>query len=225
MRTAFSASTDRSRTALALVLIAIGLIFTLDSAGVLGTGVGRWWPLLLIGAGIVKVRQPREDGQRAAGTAFLLLGGLFQLTSLLASGSSWALLMVAIGVFLLRQGVEGPRAEAVSESPYLDDMALIGYLKRSHPSVDFRGGSVTAVIGGVEVDLRKATLTSGTAYLDVFAFWGGIEIKVPTGWKVDARVVPVMGAFEDKVDSLSASGGPGLVVRGHVIMGAVSIRS
>jgi predicted membrane protein len=228
VRAASSAGTPRSRTALALVLISVGLIFTLDNAGVLGPGGGgRWWPLFLIGVGIVKVRQPREDGQRAAGMAFLLLGGLFLLTSILASGSSWSLLMVAFGVFLLRQGVEGPRVEAVavSNSPYLEDMALIGYLKRSHYSVDFRGGSVTAVMGGVELDLRKAALTSGTAYLDVVAFWGGIEIKVPTGWTVDARVVPVMGAFENKVDSLSVAGGPRLVVRGYAIMGAVAIGS
>jgi hypothetical protein len=145
--------------------------------------------------------------------------------SLLASGSSWALLMVALGLFLLKQGVEGPRTEAISESPYLDDIALIGYLKRSHYAVDFRGGSITAVMGGVEIDLRKVTVTSGTAYLDVFAFWGGIEIKVPSGWRVDASVAPVMGAFENKADSLSVSGGPGLVVRGYAIMGAVTIRS
>ena len=225
VRTALSANTARSRTALALVLIVIGVVLTLDSTGVLGTGVGRWWPLLFIGVGIVKVRQPREDGQRAAGMAFLLLGGLFQVMSLLASGSSWALLMVALGLFLLKQGVEGPRTEAISESPYLDDMALIGYLKRSHHAVDFRGGSITAVMGGVEIDLRKVTVTSGTAYLDVFAFWGGIEIKVPSGWRVDASVAPVMGAFENKADSLSVSGGPGLVVRGYAIMGAVTIRS
>jgi hypothetical protein len=228
VRTASPAGTARSRTALALVLIAVGLVFTLDNAGVLGSGgVGRWWPLFLIGTGIVKVRQPREDGQRAAGMAFLLLGGVFQLTSILASGSAWGLLMVGLGVFLLRQGVEGPRAAAVgiSESPYVEDMALIGFLKRSHSAADFRGGSVTAVMGGVELDLRKAALTSGTVYLDVVAFWGGIEIKVPTGWTVDARVVPVMGGFENKVDSPSLAGGPRLVVRGHAIMGAVVIGS
>jgi hypothetical protein len=32
-----------------------------------------------------------------------------------------------------------------------------------------------------------------------------------------------MGAFENKVDSPSAPGGPRLVVRGHAIMGAVVI--
>jgi hypothetical protein len=228
VRTASSAKTARNRTSLGLVLIAVGLVLTLDSAGILRTdGLGRWWPLLLIGVGIVKVRQPREDGQRAAGVALLLLGGLFLFTSVLAVRSAWPLLLVAFGVFLFLQGVEGPPKESVAvwDSPYLSDMALIGYLKRSHHSADFRGGSVTAVMGGVELDLRKASLTSGTAYLDVVAFWGGIEIKVPSSWTVDARVVPLMGAFENKVDSLSASGGPRLVVRGHAVMGAVVIGS
>jgi len=229
VRTAWSANTARNRTSLGLVLIAAGLVLTLDNAGILRTdGLGRWWPLLLIGVGIVKVRQPREDGQRAAGVAFLMLGSLFLFTSLLAVRSAWPLILVAFGVFLFWQGVEGPprEAPAVTESPYVSDMALIGYLKRSHHGHDFRGGSVTAVMGGVELDLRKATLTGGTAYVDVVAFWGGIEIKVPAGWTVDARVIPLMGAFENKVDALAAaSGGPRLVVRGHAVMGAVVIGS
>jgi predicted membrane protein len=224
-----AAGTMRNRTTLGLVLIAIGLVFTLDSAGVLRTeGLGRWWPLLLIGVGIVKVRQPREDGQRALGVAFLLLGGLFQVTSILAFGSSWTLIMIGLGLFLLWQGIEGPRADkipAVTESSFLSDMALIGYLKRRHDSPEFRGGSVTAVMGGVELDLRKAVMVGDAAVLDVVAFWGGIEIKVPREWTVDAHVIPLMGAFENKLDSLAVAGGPRLVLRGHAIMGAVAIGS
>jgi cell wall-active antibiotic response 4TMS protein YvqF len=222
---ASSPGATRNRTSLGLVLIIVGLVLTLDSAGVLRTdGLGRWWPLLLVGVGIVKVRQPREDGQRAAGVAFLMMGSLFLFTSILSVRSAWPLLMVAFGAFLLWQSVEGPAAETikVSDSPYLSEMVLIGYVKRRHPPSDFRGGSVTAVIGGVELDLRKANST-GTAYLDVVAFWGGIEIKVPSGWTVDARVVALMGAFDNKVDSPAIPGGPRLVVRGHAIMGAVVI--
>jgi len=225
VREASSPGTTRNRTSLGLVLIIVGLVLTLDSAGVLRTdGFGRWWPLLLVGVGVVKVRQPREDGQRAAGVAFLMLGSLFLFTSVLSVRSAWPLLMVAFGAFLLWQGVDGPRLETikVSESPYLSEMVLIGFAKRGQCPLDFRGGSVTAVIGGVELDLRKANLT-GTAYLDVVAFWGGIEIKVPAGWTVDGRVVTLMGAFENKVDSPPVSGGPHLVLRGHAIMGAVIV--
>ncbi|HZM49339.1 MAG TPA: DUF5668 domain-containing protein, partial [Vicinamibacteria bacterium] len=110
MREASSPGTTRNRTSLGLVLIIVGLVLALDSAGVLRTdGLGRWWPLVLLGVGAVKVRQPREDGQRAAGVAFLMLGGLFLFTSILSVRSAWPLLMVLFGTFLLWQGVDGPQ--------------------------------------------------------------------------------------------------------------------
>jgi hypothetical protein len=222
-----SSGSARNRTSLGLVLVAVGVILTLDSTGVFGTASpGRWWPLLLVGVGIVKVRQPREDGQRAVGVAFLLLGSVLQLMSVVATCCSWPLLMVAFGAFLIWRGLELPAAgAAVSEDPFLSEMALMGYVKRSHNSLDFRGGSVTAVMGGVELDLRKAVLAGGTAHVDVVAFWGGIEIKVPAGWTVDARVVPMMGAFETKLEAPATAAGPRLVLRGYAIMGAVTIGS
>ena len=66
-----TAEGPKGRLAIGLVFIAVGLVLTFDQAGVLNLdGFGRFWPLLLIGIGIVKVRQPIEDGQRAVGTGF-----------------------------------------------------------------------------------------------------------------------------------------------------------
>ena len=46
VREASSPGTARNRTTLGLVLIIVGLVLALDSAGVLRTdGLGRWWPL------------------------------------------------------------------------------------------------------------------------------------------------------------------------------------
>jgi hypothetical protein len=222
----FQGRTTSNRTTLGFALIAVGLAFALDSAGLLGpAGLGRWWPLYLIAVGIVKVRQPREDGQAAAGTAFLLVGGFFQAASLLTIASSSALLTIATGLFLLWRGLAAPPPEvgALADSPYVSEMALVGFIRRRQSSTSFQGGSVTAVMGGIELDLRKAALGGGTAYLDVVAFWGGIEIKVPAGWAVDGRVIAMMGAFENKVDSPPSPTGPKLVVRGHALMGAVVI--
>lgn len=220
------AGAAQSRTVLGLVLVVVGSVLALDSAGILrSAGLGTWWPLLLIGAGFVKVRQPREDGQRAAGVAFLMLGGVLQLTSILAVSSAWPLLMVAFGAFLIwRSGDRAAPAATVSESPWVSDMTLLGYLKRSHRSTELRGGSMTAVMGVMELDLRNATLVNG-ACVDVVAFWGGIEIKVPNDWTLDARVVPLMGAFQSRPAALPSPAGPRLVLRGHAIMGAVIVGS
>lgn len=215
----------KGRLALGVALIAVGLVLTLDQAGILDTrGLGRWWPLFLIGIGYVKFRQPLEDGQRALGAALLFLGGVFQLLSILAMGSAWPLLLVGIGVFLLWRAAEPARTPVPpADSPFVSDMVLIGHLKRTHRATELRGGHVTAVLGGVELDLRNVRLASGSAHLDVFAFWGGIEVKVPPGWTVDAHVVPIMAGFENKTQPAPAGSGETLVLRGHVVMGAIVV--
>ena len=50
----------------------------------------------------------------------------------------------------------------------------------------FRRADLTAIMGGVEVDLRGAS-TGQEAVIDVFAWWGGIEITVPPDWAVSNR--------------------------------------
>src|SRR3989304_514783 len=48
-------------------------------------------------------------------------------------------------------------------------------------SAEFKGGNIGAVFGGAEIDLRDARLAPGAA-LDVFAAFGGGEIRGPDGW-------------------------------------------
>jgi hypothetical protein len=219
----------KGRLAIGLVFIAVGLLLTFDQAGIVNLdGFGRFWPLLLIGIGIVKVRQPLEDGQRAVGIALLLVGGFFQLLGILSWGRAWPLLLVGAGGLLLWQAIEKPRdpAPAPSTSPFVSELVFLGGCKRSLRVADFRGGYVTVVMGGIELDLRQCRMASSPVVLDVVAFWGGIDLKVPPEWSVEGKVVPIMGGFEQK-GSLAAETetgeGPRLVVRGYAVMGGVVI--
>src|SRR5262249_46134558 len=212
-----------------LVFIVVGLLLAFDQAGIVNLdGFGRFWPLLLIGIGIVKVRQPLEDGQRAVGTALLLVGGVFQLLGILSWGRAWPLLLVGAGARLLWPAIENPRDSepAPSTSPFVSQLVFLGGCKRILRVADFRGGHVTAVLGGIELDLRQCRMTSSPVVLDVVAFWGGVHLKVPPEWSIEAKVVPVMGGFEQK-SAISTSPEPGegprLVVRGYAVMGGVVI--
>jgi Domain of unknown function (DUF5668) len=222
-----TAEGPKGRLAVGLVFIAVGLVLTFDQAGVLNLdGFGRFWPLLLIGIGIVKVRQPIEDGQRAVGTALLLVGGLFQLLSVLSWGRAWPLIFVAAGGLLLWQAIDRPHPPdtAPRTSPVVSELVLLGGSKRTLRVPDFRGGYVTAVLGGIELDLRRCRMAASSATLDVVAFWGGIDLKVPPEWTVEGKVVPIMGGIDQKAPGPAGhEEGPRLVVRGYAIMGGVAV--
>jgi hypothetical protein len=220
----------KGRATLGLVLIVLGVVLALGRAGILEiTGLARWWPLLVIGIGLVKVGQPIEDGQRAVGVALLSVGGVFQALAILSMVMWWPLVFMGVGTLLVWNGIQRPVGDRPPppHSPYVSELALVGFVKRIHHAPEIRGGYITAAMGVVDLDLRKTRIGTSPAYLDVVAFWGGIVLKVPEGWTVDAQVTPILGGFENKALPPLAGNGPAprLVVRGHAVMGAVGIEN
>ncbi|HUG42247.1 MAG TPA: LiaF domain-containing protein, partial [Longimicrobiales bacterium] len=57
-----------------------------------------------------------------------------------------------------------------------------------------------AIMGGVELDFRDAVLTPGVTEINVFAFWGGVEITVPPDVHVDTHGLAIMGGFEQAAE-------------------------
>ncbi len=88
-------------------------------------------------------------------------------------------------------------------------------------SQDFRNGDVTALMGGIEIDFRQASIQS-VATLHVLAVMGGIEIKVPSDWVVECRAVAFLGGVEDKTVP-PAQATKRLVIDGFVMMGGVEV--
>jgi hypothetical protein len=60
----------------------------------------------------------------------------------------------------------------------------------------FKGGSLVAFFGGFQLDLRGCRLAEG-AHLDVTTAFGGCEIRVPPGWRIDVRGPAIFGGVED----------------------------
>jgi hypothetical protein len=230
-----AAAGPKGRLAVGVVFMTVGLLAALAQAGILEfEGFGRWWPLLLIGVGVVKVLQPIENGQRGSGIVFLVLGGVFEVVNVLAWRNAWPLLMVLGGALVFWRGiVPSPRDSAgrcrglaTVTTPLVSLVALLGGIRRSVVAPDFEGGYLTAVMGGIELDLREARIATSPVRLDVLAMLGGIEIKVPTDWIVEGGVSPLMGGFENKARvPLDAGAAPRLILRGYVVMGGVTVEN
>jgi len=227
------ASRITGRVVIGGLLIFFGVIFLLDNMGVIDAGdVFDYWPMILVVVGLLKVVQPREEGQRPFGIALLVLGAFLQLQMLVFTPWRiylWPVLLLAAGGFLIWRSLGKTREGAdVARSDGSSDFAMMGGVNRIVESKDYRGGEATAVMGAVELDFRGSTIVTSPAILDVFALWGGIEITVPPEWKVDVRGMPILGGFENKArTSVHDAGAPEqvLVIRGTALMGGVEIKN
>jgi hypothetical protein len=92
-------------------------------------------------------------------------------------------------------------------------------------SAEFRGGDMTAVMGGVKLDLRAARAVPGGAVLDVLVCWGGIDIRVPDTWRVVNQATVMLGGLEDRSKLPPAEASDVLIIRGLVIMGGIEIKN
>ena len=109
---------------------------------------------------------------------------------------------------------------------YVRSFAAMGAVTRRNDSPNFRGGELSAVMGGVDLDLEGARPADGRAVIDVFAIWGGIEIRVPDDWRVEVEATPVMAGIESNARLAPGVEPVGtLVVRGFVMMGGVEIKN
>jgi hypothetical protein len=86
--------------------------------------------------------------------------------------------------------------------------------------------NAVAFMGGIELDLREATLDPGVTEIDVLAVMGGVVVTVPPNVRLECDGFAFMGGFEDQLKQ-PASGDPNApVVRltGFAFMGGVEAR-
>jgi predicted membrane protein len=221
-----------------MLLVVIGVLILLDNLQVLELGpfVNRWWPLLLVLAGLWKIL---VLGAQGLGTALLLLiiGSLCLLASLnvITWGqlfAIWPVLLVVIGVWMVlrptRHLSEKLRATDGEDVDILDAWALFGGAERQVTSQQFKGGKATALFGGIEIDLRQANLAEGEHALDLTALFGGIEVTLPEGWDVWVTGSPIFGGIDDKRSRQKQTGVASrgrLHINAFVMFGGVDIKN
>jgi predicted membrane protein len=213
-----------------LCIVIVGVLFTLDNLGIVyAEDYLRYWPAGLIAVGLVKLWQARS-GQCGAfgGFMFLGVGAVLLLDALdmvhIRVGQLWPLLLVFFGASMVWRGFQGTRPKSADSADIVSGIAILGGVKRGINSRTFKGGDLTAIMGGCEIDLRQAAI-DGEAAIELFAMWGGIELRVPENWTIVNRVVPLLGGVEDKTHPPPGVTAHRLVLRGFAIMGGVEVKN
>jgi predicted membrane protein len=216
-----------------VAIIVAGLVLTLDNLGLIQAHtIFKLWPLVLVAMGVAKIRQDRAGS--SMGGWFLVLGGAFLLLFTFGHGhladALGPMLVVAVGILIVVKALKQNRGvppELARSEDFLQGTAIFGGFKRRISTQSFKGGELTAIFGGYEVDLRQAVLENGQARIDVFVLFGGGEIRVPEGWEISNRATAIAGALNDSTHHGPASpeSRPRLVVTGLILFGGTEVKS
>ena len=114
----------------------------------------------------------------------------------------------------------------VAGEEYIDSVSVFGGTKKSILSKNFKGGDVTNIMGGAELNFYHADI-NGVVVLDVVQIFGGTKIIVPPSWEVVTEMAAVFGGIDDKrsLTQVLTVKSKVLVIKGTSIFGGIDIRN
>lgn len=198
------------------------------------------WPMILIVIGLFNLSAKSD---KTSGIILVSIGLIFLLPNILgvAIGSIlklWPILLIIAGISYINKQkkrtqqkyklLQSDNSRAVNDTGYIEVSTLLGGSKKILDPVEFKGGNISSVFGGNEIDLTNCTLAEGIHYLDLSILFSGVVIIVPSDWNVQIEVTPILGGFaDDRYINPGIIKDPNrvLVIKGTVMFGGGEIKS
>ena len=228
---------DKSKSLFGIMIIAVGIILLLNNLGIIeDINLFAYWPVLLIVWGLQSLwTGSKNPAAQGISVFIIILGFIF-----LANNLQWTeinvgrvfdlffpLLIIFIGASIfLGRSFTGKA-----------NWAIMGAVERGKTSSwQLESGSYAALLGGIELDLRHAVIPAGETVLDLTAFMGGIEIRVPAELPVIADGFALLGGVDffgkgsggifgsTRTEQEIGAGGQVLRVQARAVMGAIELK-
>jgi hypothetical protein len=156
----------------------------------------------------------------------------------------WPIVIIAVGLIIIfrpQKKIRGfdeirfdnsssatSTAEAPSKEDYIDSVTIFGGVKKNVFSKNFRGGEITTIFGGTEIDLTQADVPHRIE-LEITQIFGGAKIIVPPHWRIQSEdIVSIFGGIEDKrhiMPNTTYDPNKVLILKGTNIFGGIDIKS
>jgi predicted membrane protein len=203
------------------------------------------WQMLLIGIGFfLGVRHGFRGG---AWIILMVIGGIFIMRDFYPDTVSWKYLwpsaLILLGLFIIvrprrhhywkgqvddkiDEALKSNQPEFTSTEDFIDSTSIFGGIKKNVISKNFKGGDITNIMGGSEIDLTQADI-NGTVSIDLTQVFGGTKLIVPSNWQVKTQMAAIFGGVEDKRSAQHSVLDPNktLILDGTSIFGGIEIKS
>lgn len=220
--------------------IGLGVVFMLDRLGLIPY---EWrsiiisWQALLIFIGTINIFRSHA---RFPGLILILVGAAFLIPDIIpipfeTKQLIWPLILIIVGAAILLKARQfktphvfshDEESQVVSEK--IDEVAIFGGGKRVITTQNLKGGNITAIFGGLEIDLSDAEIQEDVIVLEVAAIFGGATIIVKSDWDVQVQVSSILGGFSDKrkvYKNDNREGAKRLIIKGAAIFGGGEVKS
>lgn len=222
------------------ILIILGAGLLLDQFNLIGFGdlISTYWPIVLILMGLIGLIS--RDSSSLSNLVVIAIGLFFQLRNLGYINVSiwqvlWPSILIIAGLNIIFQR-EGSRKHKTDVNPekwekekmvdkdVVDYFTIFSGIENSNHSKNFKGGKLTAIFAGIELDLRDCEISGNTAVLNATAILGGIEIIVPSHWNVELEATPILGGVEKHTKYNRDENAPSLIINGIALLGGIEVK-
>ncbi|NVJ46314.1 MAG: hypothetical protein HWE07_04275 [Cytophagia bacterium] len=226
---------QNTNTLIGLIFVVVGTVVALGNFDLIPWRLRhylfQWENILILIGGFLLV----SDQNKKAGTVLLILGLVLVIDDWIRIDISlwdlWPLIFVFAGISLIRRTSGKPKdghsahTVDIDDKDKVEDVAVFSGGDRVITTKNFKGGSLTAVFGGSNIDLTMSDMQDSSVEIDIFYMFGGSKIRVPKGWHVDMRVTNIFGGMSDKriMSDSNINSEKTLVIKGLVIFGGAEI--
>ena len=220
-----------------IAIIALGLIFGGNALGLFNLDIffDGWWTLFIIIPSVVSLI---TDQDKIMSLGFIAVGVILLLAAqnVFSYDVAWkvilAVFLVVVGLSIIvrslfhnknDQEVAKKIEEAKKDGKSMDSqMAVFSGTDRVYKDEVFSGANLSAIFGGINLDLKDAKFTSDTV-IKAFTLFGGIDIRVPDDIIVKLKSGFIFGGFSDDRKNPSEKGKHTIYIDAAGAFGGVTI--
>jgi predicted membrane protein len=219
-----------------IILVLVGLFLLLDRLDLhIPAWILTWQTLLIVLGVLIGIKHRFKEG---GWILMIVVGAIFMARDygdfpFDAGRFVWPVLLMTLGIFLVLRKKDNrcqnkfKIPEGTTSDNFINSVVVFSGENKIVLSKDFKGGRVTSVFGGCDINMMQADF-NGVITIEVMAIFGGAEIVVPSNWAIKVDISTVFGGVEDKrpmelttKNNLEKL----LILKGACVFGGVEIKS